>query len=286
MVGEGAGRGYNVNIPLNGRQMGDREYLMFFQSLVLPIANEFQPELVLVSAGFDAAAGDPLGGYRLSPAMYGHMTAGLAALASGRLVLALEGGYCLPAIAECSLQCARALLGDPLPPLHLEPQMKPSAVETVRNVIRAQAPYWSCLAQYSQALPEDLALVSCLAAREQGGQVRQEGVEELSRSFRKMEVDAACGDTRSDGGGAWPKGGGAGDKEGGPGDEEGVAGNEEGGAEEEKGGAEAEKGGAEAEGEVSGPQDQVSGALGQVAGPHEGVSDMVGLGAEEGGHRQ
>ena len=286
MVGEGAGRGYNVNIPLNGRKMGDREYLMVFQSLVLPIAYEFQPELVLVSAGFDAAAGDPLGGYRLSPAMYGHMTAGLAALASGRLVLALEGGYCLPAIAECSLQCARALLGDPLPPLHLEPQMKPSAVETVRNVIRAQAPYWSCLAQYSQALPEDLALVTCLAAKEQGGQVRQEGVEELSRSFRKMEVDAACGDRRSGEGGAWTKGGGAGDKGGGAvanrrgaGVEEGVAGNEEGGAGDEKGGA-------GAEGEVSEALGQVSGTLGKVDGPHEGISDKVGLGPKEGEHRQ
>ena len=109
MVGEGAGRGYNVNIPLNGRKMGDREYLMVFQSLVLPIAYEFKPELVLVSAGFDAAAGDPLGGYEVSPSLYGHMTAGLAALAPGRLVLALEGGYCVQAIAECSLQCARAL---------------------------------------------------------------------------------------------------------------------------------------------------------------------------------
>ena len=159
MVGEGAGRGYNVNIPLNGRKMGDREYLMLFESLVLPIAYEFQPELILVSAGFDAALGDPLGGYRVSPAMYGHMTAALTTLASGRLVLALEGGYCLPAIAECTLQCARALLGDPLPPLQLEPHVKPSAVETVRAVRWAQAPYWSCMAKSSQALPGDLAVV-------------------------------------------------------------------------------------------------------------------------------
>ena len=175
MVGEGAGRGYNVNIPLNGRQMGDREYLMFFQSLVLPIANEFQPELVLVSAGFDAAAGDPLGGYRVSPALYGHMTAGLAALARGRLVLALEGGYCVQAIAECSLECARALLGDPLPPLQLEHQIKASAVETLRNVRCAQSPYWKSLDQSSQALSEDLAVGTYLADKEPGGQVREGG---------------------------------------------------------------------------------------------------------------
>ena len=74
MVGEGLGQGFNVNIPFNGRKMGDTEYLMAFQSIVLPIAYEFDPQLVLVSAGFDAAKGDPLGGYRLSPGMYGHMT--------------------------------------------------------------------------------------------------------------------------------------------------------------------------------------------------------------------
>ena len=74
MVGEGLGQGFNVNIPFNGRKMGDTEYLMAFQSVVMPIAYEFDPQLVLVSAGFDAAKGDPLGGYRLSPGMYGHMT--------------------------------------------------------------------------------------------------------------------------------------------------------------------------------------------------------------------
>ena len=74
MVGEGLGQGFNVNIPFNGRKMGDIEYLMAFQSVVMPIAYEFDPQLVLVSAGFDAAKGDPLGGYRLSPGMYGHMT--------------------------------------------------------------------------------------------------------------------------------------------------------------------------------------------------------------------
>ena len=135
MVGEGLGQGFNVNIPFNGRKMGDTEYLMAFQSIVLPIAYEFDPQLVLVSAGFDAAKGDPLGGYRLSPGMYGHMTQvslmiidqpmssllfagqGLLGLAGGRVVVCLEGGYCLPAISECMLQCARAILGDPLPQL-------------------------------------------------------------------------------------------------------------------------------------------------------------------------
>ena len=52
MVGEGPGKGFNVNIPFNGRKMGNAEYLVAFQSIVLPIAYEFSPQLVLVSAGF------------------------------------------------------------------------------------------------------------------------------------------------------------------------------------------------------------------------------------------
>merc|ERR1711949_5934 len=100
--------------------MGDAEYNLAFQNIVLPIGYEFRPDLVLVSAGFDAAVGDPLGGYKVTPAMYGHMTHQLAALAGGRVVVALEGGYNLGSISECAPACARALLGDPLPLLKVE----------------------------------------------------------------------------------------------------------------------------------------------------------------------
>jgi len=84
MVGEANGEGFNINVPFNGRKMGDAEYAMAFQSVVLPVAYEFRPELVLVAAGFDAARGDPLGSYCLSPAMFGHMTQDLLGLAEGR----------------------------------------------------------------------------------------------------------------------------------------------------------------------------------------------------------
>ena len=60
-VGSGKGEGFNVNIPWNGSGMGDTEYALAFYNIVLPIAYEFNPDLVLVSAGFDAARGDPLG---------------------------------------------------------------------------------------------------------------------------------------------------------------------------------------------------------------------------------
>merc|ERR1712098_930793 len=132
MVGEGQGTGFNINIPWNGRKMGDTEYFLAFQNIILPVGYEFNPDLVLVSAGFDAAVGDPLGGYKVTPGMYGYMTHMLSLLAGGRVVVALEGGYNLSSISECATQCARALLGDPLPRVQVS-QPRESALETIRN---------------------------------------------------------------------------------------------------------------------------------------------------------
>ena len=68
-VGSGAGKGYNVNIPWPHEGVGDTEYLAAFHSIIMPIALAFNPQVVLVSAGFDAARGDPLGGCQVSPYM-------------------------------------------------------------------------------------------------------------------------------------------------------------------------------------------------------------------------
>jgi len=113
-TGGGAGIGATVNVPWPGG-MGDAEYLAAFDRILLPVAREFAPEIVLVSAGFDAAEGDPLGAMRLTPAGYAQMTARLATLAGGRLVLALEGGYDLEAIAKSAAACLRVLLGEAPP---------------------------------------------------------------------------------------------------------------------------------------------------------------------------
>jgi hypothetical protein len=66
-VGIGAGAGFSVNVPWPTGGFGDEEYAAVFTEVLLPIAREFDPDLVLVSAGFDAAAGDPLGGCEVSP---------------------------------------------------------------------------------------------------------------------------------------------------------------------------------------------------------------------------
>jgi histone deacetylase 6 len=84
-----------------------------------PVIAAYAPDLVIVSAGFDAVVGDPLGGMCLSPELYGHLTARLIRLAP-KLVLALEGGYNLRQTAECAVECTKVrvlydLLDHPMP---------------------------------------------------------------------------------------------------------------------------------------------------------------------------
>ena len=88
--GVGTGLGYNVNVAWSGGvnpPLGDAEYLAAFRTVVMPIARDFAPDIVLVSAGFDAAVGHPapLGGYVVSPACFGHLTRELMQLANGKV---------------------------------------------------------------------------------------------------------------------------------------------------------------------------------------------------------
>ncbi|CCM03597.1 uncharacterized protein FIBRA_05735 [Fibroporia radiculosa] len=139
--GTGAGLGYSVNIPWPEKGMGDADYILAFQKVVMPIALEFAPELVIISAGFDAAEGDTLGECHVSPAGYAHMTHMLSSLASGKLVVALEGGYNLDAISVSALAVARVILGE-VPP-QLEPMVASEvATETIWHVAREQSKYW------------------------------------------------------------------------------------------------------------------------------------------------
>ena len=117
---------------------GDPEYLAAFDRVLLPIASAFAPELILVSAGFDAADGDPLGSMRLTPAGYAQMTERLLGLSGGRVVLALEGGYNLDAISRSAAACLRVLLGEPAPPVPLD-EPRPAALRVLDDVLRARA---------------------------------------------------------------------------------------------------------------------------------------------------
>uniref|UniRef100_A0A8C5PQV8 Histone deacetylase n=1 Tax=Leptobrachium leishanense TaxID=445787 RepID=A0A8C5PQV8_9ANUR len=152
-VGTGAGVGFNVNMAFTGGldpPMGDAEYLAAFRTVVLPIANEFSPEVVLVSAGFDAVEGHPapLGGYRVSAKCFGYLTKQLMGLAGGCIILALEGGHDLTAICDASEACVSALLGnelEPLPESILQQRPNGNAVSSMEKVLQIQSEYWPCL---------------------------------------------------------------------------------------------------------------------------------------------
>uniref|UniRef100_A0A3B3T488 histone deacetylase n=1 Tax=Paramormyrops kingsleyae TaxID=1676925 RepID=A0A3B3T488_9TELE len=149
-VGSDAGEGFNVNVAWTGGldpPMGDAEYLAAFRTVVMPIAQEFSPDVVLVSSGFDAAEGHPapLGGYKVSAKCFGFLTQQLMQLAGGRLVLALEGGHDLTAICDASEACVSALLGmevEPLPEDVLRKQPCPNAVRSLQKVLQVHSQYW------------------------------------------------------------------------------------------------------------------------------------------------
>jgi histone deacetylase 6 len=109
VVGTKKGRGYNINVGWNHKRMGNSEYLAVWKFLLMPVAREFQPDLVLISAGFDAAAGD-IGECDVTPDCFSKLTLDLMSLASGKIVCALEGGYIRSVLMQCIESVIIALL--------------------------------------------------------------------------------------------------------------------------------------------------------------------------------
>lgn len=133
-VGVKGAKGYSVNIPWNRAGVGDCDYLSAFKHIVIPIARQFSPELTIVSAGFDAARGDPLGLCDVTPRYYAEMTSMLASIC-GKLLVILEGGYNLRSISASAKAVVEVLLGgDPAGVRKLEPSI--SGLETIREVLR------------------------------------------------------------------------------------------------------------------------------------------------------
>ena len=113
--GTGQGSGYTVNVPLPpGTE--DEEYLYHFRTMVLPVLEEYQPQFVLVSAGFDAHRDDPLASLNLTERSYREVSQELRGIAeqhaSGRLVSLLEGGYDLRALSASVREHVSVLMGE------------------------------------------------------------------------------------------------------------------------------------------------------------------------------
>ncbi|MGZ3460389.1 MAG: histone deacetylase family protein, partial [Archangium sp.] len=114
-VGEGPGEGYTLNCGLP-EGATDADYGALYQDLFLPVAQAYKPDLVLVSAGFDAHRKDPLGGMLLTERGFAAMCTALADLArsvcGGRLVLLLEGGYSLEGLSRSVHACVEVMAED------------------------------------------------------------------------------------------------------------------------------------------------------------------------------
>ncbi|KDP31342.1 hypothetical protein JCGZ_11718 [Jatropha curcas] len=146
MIGEGPGAGYNINVPWENGRCGDPDYLAVWDHILIPVAKEFEPDMIIVSAGFDAAVGDPLGGCRVTPYGYSLMLKKLMDFANGKIVLALEGGYNLGSIANSFLACVEVLLENK--PIAGSSEAYPfeSTWRVIQMVRKKLSAYWPTLA--------------------------------------------------------------------------------------------------------------------------------------------
>ncbi|TMN23259.1 class II histone deacetylase [Lentibacillus cibarius] len=150
-VGEGEGEGRNVNIELPAGT-GDEGYLYAFDHMIAPIVDQFQPELILVSAGQDASRFDPLGRMLVTAAGYYEMAKRVKSLAAkhchGRVVACHEGGYSTAYVPFCTLRVLEALRGkrsqvdDPFDQGYHEGPIYPHQKEAVQRAIDLQSTYW------------------------------------------------------------------------------------------------------------------------------------------------
>jgi acetoin utilization deacetylase AcuC-like enzyme len=146
-IGHGAGTGHTVNVPLEAGAT-DADYDLVCRALVVPVLDAYAPDLVLVSAGYDAHHRDPLGGMRVSTegfaGMIGHFRGVADRCCGGRIALVAEGGYDLPALAdgiEVTLEVldGPAVAPDPVPG---DGARARQALAVVRAVLQ---PFWPTL---------------------------------------------------------------------------------------------------------------------------------------------
>ncbi|MGE0706313.1 MAG: histone deacetylase family protein [Vicinamibacterales bacterium] len=147
-VGMGKGAGATVNVPMEAGA-ADEDYRLVFADLVLPVLRQFKPELLLVSAGFDAHERDPLASMRLTTPVFAAMTSELRLVADeccdGRLAVVTEGGYDLRAVADSLRSVVAALEPETArTPVWPASTVAPSrAREAVASARRALAGFWT-----------------------------------------------------------------------------------------------------------------------------------------------
>jgi len=154
-VGAGSGKGYTVNVPLQGGQ-DDYAYTAVFRDIFMPIALEYKPQFVLISAGFDIYQGDPLGTMSVTAKGFANMTRIILDIAEktsgGCVVFALEGGYSLKGLRDSvvavlgemsgtELEKGKKLTSDDISDMN-RPGLDIPGMQTIKKI---QSNYWTSL---------------------------------------------------------------------------------------------------------------------------------------------
>lgn len=147
-VGRGTGTGFTVNLPLPPG-CGDPEYALFFEQIIIPVLDQYKPELLIISAGQDAYRLDHLAGMSLTHRGYFNMAEMLTAAAErwseGRILLCLEGGYHLQGQAGAVIQVLNALGRWEMPINEQAPELKPGrhVQQRLEEALSIQKKYWN-----------------------------------------------------------------------------------------------------------------------------------------------
>jgi len=144
--GHGAGEGFTINCPLPPG-FDDAGYIALFERLIVPVADQYRPQLVLVSAGFDAHRDDPLASMAMTEPGYARLCAMMMDVAKrhaqGRIALVLEGGYHLAALAGSSRSCVEVLTGKHEPSVRESmSDVDDPSTGVILRLRQAQQAYW------------------------------------------------------------------------------------------------------------------------------------------------
>ncbi len=151
-TGSGVGKGFTVNVPL-GAGPGDGEYMRIFEEILEPIAMEYRPDIVFVSAGFDIYFQDPLGGMQVTPKGFANLAKIILEFAEkicdGRVVFVLEGGYHLEGLRDSVREVLKTMRGDLLRQGRdekIRQRFDPSLVDSIiKKVKETQKSFWKNL---------------------------------------------------------------------------------------------------------------------------------------------
>ena len=144
-VGNKNGEGYNINVPLTAGA-SDADYVYVFKKLLVPVALQFKPDIILVSAGQDAHADDSLASMELTSACFGKLASivkGIADSTCGRTALVLEGGYNLGALAESVFEIITAFNEEKDVQLPKNSEVSENVKERVEEVMVIQGTWWN-----------------------------------------------------------------------------------------------------------------------------------------------